>query len=137
MGIPHACYTSGHNQPTPAVTNYYLNKFLNPEKLLEVKYCYLPNNMTFKTFKKKHHLTEKKFINLQGNLRLMTLNDVDSVFKLNQKQLEGCKLIYDWTKEDLIHALMPKDNVVWTYVVENLVDGEMTVTDFFSIHRML
>jgi glycylpeptide N-tetradecanoyltransferase len=82
MGYPQACYTSGHAQPTPACTNYYMNKFLNPSKLVEVKYCFLPNNMTFKQFEKKHHLTDSSFINLKGTMRLMEMKDVDTVFKL-------------------------------------------------------
>lgn len=123
MGIPHACYTSGHAQPTPAVTNYYLNKFLNPEKLVEVKYCIMPSNMTFKQFKKQHHLTDKKFINLKGTLRLMEKKDIPTVFKLWKKQLEGCTFNYKWTQEEMTHYLFPKENVVWTYVVENLVNG--------------
>jgi proteasome assembly chaperone (PAC2) family protein len=32
---------------------------------------------------------------------------------------------------------MPRDNVVWTYVIENTVKGQKKVTDFFSVHRML
>ena len=32
--------------------------------------------------------------------------------------------------------MLPKDNIVWTYVIENEIDGKKTVTDFFSMYRI-
>jgi hypothetical protein len=50
--------------PTPFVTCHYLNRFLNPSKLVEVKYCNMPSGMTFKDFNKKHRLPDKKGIKI-------------------------------------------------------------------------
>jgi hypothetical protein len=33
-----------------------------------------------------------------------------------------------------MHYLLPKENIVYTWVIENEVDGKMAVTDFFSMH---
>lgn len=35
-----------------------------------------------------------------------------------------------------MQILMPVEGVVWTWVIENLVDNKLTITDFFSMHRM-
>jgi len=48
LGIPQALYTSGHTMPTPFVTSHYMNRFLNPSKLAEAKYCHCPANMSLK-----------------------------------------------------------------------------------------
>lgn len=40
------------------------------------------------------------------------------------------------TQDELKHMLLPLDEVVWTYVIENDVDGKKQVTDFFSMHRL-
>lgn len=82
MGIPQALYTSGHTMPTPFVTSHYMNRFLNPTKLVECKYTNMPANMSFKDFNRKHRLPDKKTINLIGNVRRMTKKDVAPVLKL-------------------------------------------------------
>lgn len=37
------------------------------------------------------------------------------------------------SQDDIIHFLFPKEEVVWTYVIE---DAEKKVTDFFSMYRL-
>ena len=41
-GLNQAFYTSAHSMPTPFVTTHFMNRFLNPKKLLEVKYTSIP-----------------------------------------------------------------------------------------------
>ena len=136
MGIPLAMYTSGHTKPTPFVTTHYLNKFINPIKLAEVKYCNVPPSMTLKQFEKYHRLPDKKGINIKGDMRLMAKKDLSAVFKLFNQQQEKYKFRYKVSQEELMQYLLPLDEVVWTWVIENLVDGKVQITDFFSIHRM-
>jgi glycylpeptide N-tetradecanoyltransferase len=64
----------------------------------------------------------------------MTKKDLSVVFKLWNKQQEKYKLRYKLSQEELMHWLLPKENVVWTWVIENMVDGKVQVTDFFSMH---
>jgi len=111
--------------PTPFVTCHYLNKFLNPSKLVEVKYCNKPADMSFKDFNKKHRLPDKKGIKIQGEIRPMVKKDLSIVFKLWNKQQEKYKLRYKMSQEELMHWLLPKENVVWTWVIENMVDGKI------------
>ena len=129
-------YTSGHTKPTPFATTYYMNRFINPSKLCEMKYTNMPATMSFKEFDKKHSLPKKENINIKGNLRLMVKKDLNVVYKLWNQQQEKYKLRYKCTMEEIKHYLFPQDNVVWTYVIENEVDGKKQVTDFFSMHRL-
>lgn len=122
--------------PTPFVTCHYMNKFINPTKLVEVKYCNLPASMSFKEFNKKHRMPDLKTINITGDIRAMQKKDLSVVFKLWNKQQEKYKFRYKVSQEELMQYLLPKADVVWTYVIENMVDGKVQVTDFFSMHRL-
>jgi hypothetical protein len=44
-----------------------------------------------------------------------------------------------WSQEDIMWFLLPKekDNLVWTYVIENNDEnGKIEITDFFSMNRI-
>ena len=64
IGIPHAMYTSGHTMPTPFVTCHYMNRFINPSKLCEIKYTNMPASMSFKEFDRKYALPKKETIKI-------------------------------------------------------------------------
>lgn len=68
-GFPQAFYTSGHSKPTPFTTSHYLNRFLNPAKLCQIKYTNCPQGMDLKTFEKRYRLPDKKGINIEGTVR--------------------------------------------------------------------
>ena len=53
-----------------------------------------------------------------------------------QLQQEKYKFKYQFTLEEIKHFLMPRENVVWTYVIEDKIDGKAVVTDFFSMTRL-
>lgn len=65
----HAMYTSGHTMPTPFVTTHYMNRFINPSKLCEIRYTNMPFNMSLKEFDKRHALPKKDRIHIQGTVR--------------------------------------------------------------------
>ena len=75
-------YTSGHVMPTPVVTSHYFNRFLNPSKLVEMKYCNLPASMSLKEFNAKYKMPNKQNIGIKGDIRLMLKKDLSSVYKL-------------------------------------------------------
>lgn len=62
--------------PTPFVTTHYMNRFLNPSKLCQIKYTNMPAMMSFKDFDKKHILPKKSTIKLTGELRAMEKRDL-------------------------------------------------------------
>ena len=40
------------------------------------------------------------------------------------------------SKEEIIHFLLTKNGIVWTWVIENEVSGKKEITDFFSVNRL-
>lgn len=81
-------------------------------------------------------LPEKDSYSIIGNMRLMEKKDAAGVLKLLNKQLEGCQLKQKMSQEELLHTMMPRDNLIWTYVVENEVDGQLTISDFWCMKRI-
>tara|TARA_B110000305_G_C19289909_1_gene563645 strand:+ start:556 stop:1002 length:447 start_codon:yes stop_codon:yes gene_type:complete len=44
---------------------------------------------------------------------------------------------YKFSQDDVVHWILPKDEVVWTWVIENEDEkGNKVVTDFFSMYRL-
>jgi len=66
----------------------------------------------------------------------MLKKDLSAVFKLFNIQQAKYTFKYKVSQEEIMHYLLPKDEVVWTWVIENEVDGKLQVTDFFSCHRL-
>lgn len=66
----------------------------------------------------------------------MVKKDVSAVHKLLQDQTEKYKIKYKMSHEDIMHHILPKDDIVWSYVIENEVDGKLKVTDFFAMNRL-
>ena len=63
--------------------------------------------------------------------------NTSTVLKLFNMQQAKYKIHYKMSQDDIIHHLMPKENVVWTYVIENIdIDGKKYVSDFFSMYRL-
>ena len=63
----------------------------------------------------------------------MEKKDITAVLKLYKEQMEKYKMYYKFSQDDVVHFMMPKDEVVWTWVIE---DDKKQVTDFFSMHRL-
>ena len=118
-GLPQAYYTSAHSMPTPFATCHFMNRFINSKKLVEIKYTNKPHNMTFPQFEKRYRMPDKKGINLKGSVRLMEKRDITAVQKLYNEQVSKFKIYYKHSQEETIHFLIPKNDLVWTYVVEN------------------
>ena len=74
--------------------------------------------------------------NIIGSCRAMKSKDAASVLKLYNKQMESKKIKYKMSQEEILHYLVPRDGILWTWVIENEVEGKLQVTDFFSMHRV-
>ena len=63
----------------------------------------------------------------------MEKKDISQVLKLYKQQMERCaKMYYKFSQDDISYFMLPKEGVVWTYVIE---DDKKQVTDFFTMHR--
>lgn len=63
----------------------------------------------------------------------MTKKDVQSVQKLLINYLDGFKLRLKLREQDVAHMLLPREDIVFSYVVEN---DDHQVTDFISFYRL-
>lgn len=64
----------------------------------------------------------------------MTAKDVNQVYKLVKDYLKQFKLAPKYSIEEVAHLLLPRNGVVYTYVVETIDTKE--VTDFVSFYRL-
>ena len=105
--------------PTPFCTSHYMNRFINSKKLVEIKYTNKPPNVSMKQFEKRYELPERKGIEIEGTIRKMEKKDISTVLKLHNNQQKLYKVHYKMSQDDIIHFMLPKDEVVWTYVIED------------------
>ncbi|KAM8723294.1 glycylpeptide N-tetradecanoyltransferase 1 [Sparus aurata] len=129
QGIFQAVYTAGVVLPKPVGTCRYWHRSLNPRKLIEVKFSHLSRNMTMQRTMKLYRLPEAP---KTSGLRPMTKKDVPVVHRLLREYLSQFNLVPAMTPEEVEHWLLPQENIIDTYLVEN--DGK--VTDFLSFYTL-
>lgn len=127
-GFWQAVYTAGINLTKPVSECVYYHRALNLKKLVEVNFTALRPRATMSIAQRLYRLPDKLEI---SNMRVMEKKDVPEVFNLLSKELADNTALYPiFTKEDIEHILLPRENVVVSYVRE--LDGK--VTDFFSFY---
>ncbi|KAM6897016.1 glycylpeptide N-tetradecanoyltransferase 2-like [Xenentodon cancila] len=130
QGIYQAVYTAGTVLPTPLSSSSEWHRPLNTRKLMEVNYPGLRQNMNRQRALKFNRLPE--VTKVQG-LRPMTKDDVGLIHTLLQKNLSELHLSNLLSPQDVEHWLLPRENVIDTYVVEG-GDGALTdVVSFYSV----
>ncbi|KIJ16792.1 hypothetical protein PAXINDRAFT_131704 [Paxillus involutus ATCC 200175] len=144
-GVAQAIYTAGVVIPTPVSTCRYYHRSLNIPKLIDVKFTYVPRNMTLARMIRifKTDATPS----LPG-LREIEEKHVGEVADLFARYMQRFDMVPIMTVDEIQHQFIsgrgdmdqPSDNyrrpkqVTWTYVVE---DPEThRVTDFFSFYSL-
>ncbi|KAF2709506.1 N-myristoyl transferase [Pleomassaria siparia CBS 279.74] len=134
-GVTQAVYTVGNLLPTPVSTCRYFHRALDWEKLYDVGFSPLPHGSTKQRQVIRYKLPDKTAT--QG-LRLMEAKDVDAVLDLLKRYLERIDLAQVFDKTELEHWICPKEapkeQVVWSYVVED--PHSKKITDFFSFYNL-
>ncbi|KIM97490.1 hypothetical protein OIDMADRAFT_130838 [Oidiodendron maius Zn] len=129
-----AIYTAGIVLPTPVSTTRYYHRSIDWQKLNDVGFSPLPRGSKpqyqIMKYKLPDHTSTK-------GLRPMEAKDVDGVLNLLRSYLEKFDMAPMYTREEVVHWLLPKeadpsDQVIWTYVVEDATTKE--ITDFFSFY---
>ena len=73
----------------------------------------------------------------------MEKKDLSAVYKLFKMQQEKYSFRYKLSQDELMFYILPRPEVVWTWVIENEVEVEdkqkgkimkVQITDFFSMH---
>lgn len=131
-GIFQAVYTAGTQLPRPITTCRYWHRLLNPKKLVEVGFTRLGPRMTMSRTIKLHRLPLECTLN---GLRQMHANDCSDVATILSRYLHKFRLAPEMTSEDVKHWLLPRDGVVYSYVLEGNGAGS-GVTDLVSFYSL-
>lgn len=126
-----AVYTAGVVLPKPVAKCRYAHRSLNPKKLIEVKFSYLPPRTTMAS-----HIKNLKLPNKPANfmLRAMCLDDVAGVTDLLANYLKNStKLQQVFTAAEVRHIFLPRPGVVNTFVKEGL---NKSITDMCSFYHL-
>lgn len=115
-----AIYTAGIVLPTPVSTTRYYHRSIEWQKLNDVGFSPLPRGSKPQYQIMKYKLPDQT--STKG-LRPMEERDVDAVLDLLKSYLEKFDMAPIYTREEVVHWLLHKDNdpneqVVWSYVVE-------------------
>uniref|UniRef100_A0A8C9XIF0 Glycylpeptide N-tetradecanoyltransferase n=2 Tax=Sander lucioperca TaxID=283035 RepID=A0A8C9XIF0_SANLU len=130
QGLHQAVYTAGIVLPTPMSSCRCWHRLLNPRKLTEVTYPGLRQNMNLQRALKFNRLPE---VTKTPGLRPMTKEDVVGIHSLLQANLRKFYLSPVLSLLEIEHWLLPRGNVIDTYVVEGN-DGTLTdVVSFYSV----
>ncbi|ERN15363.1 glycylpeptide N-tetradecanoyltransferase 1 [Amborella trichopoda] len=127
--IWQAAYTAGVVLPTPVCSCQYWHRSLNPKKLIEVGFSRLGARMTMSRTIKLYKLPEST---VTLGFRAMELRDIPTVTLLLRTYLAQFDVAPDFDENDVEHWLLPKENVVHSYLVEN--PETLEITDFCSFY---
>ncbi|XP_048234063.1 glycylpeptide N-tetradecanoyltransferase 1-like [Ricinus communis] len=126
-----AAYTAGVVLPTPVATCQYWHRSLNPKKLIDVGFSRLGARMTMSRTIKLYKLPEST---ATSGFRKMELHDVPAVTRLIRNYLSQFIVAPDFDENDVEHWLLPKEDVVDSFVVESPETRD--ITDFCSFYTL-
>ncbi|XP_057866127.1 glycylpeptide N-tetradecanoyltransferase 1 [Cryptomeria japonica] len=129
--IWQAAYTAGVVLPTPIATCQYWHRSLNPKKLIDVGFSRLGARMTMSRTIKLYRLPEST---ITPGFRAMERHDVPAVTRLLRNYLSKFAVAPDFNEDDVEHWLLPTENVVDSFLVENPDTHE--ITDFCSFYTL-
>ncbi|XP_022885051.1 glycylpeptide N-tetradecanoyltransferase 1-like [Olea europaea var. sylvestris] len=129
--IWQAAYTAGVVRPTPIATCQYWHRSLNPKKLIDVGFSRISGRMTKNRTIKLYKLPDQT---VTPGFRKMEPHDVPAVSRLLKNYLKKLIFAPDFDEDDVEHWLLPKENVVDSYLVESPETHE--ITDFCSFYTL-
>jgi len=126
--IYHATYTAVLKMPRPISKLQFFHRFLDPKKLVECGFAFVPRNSTISRMNRLARVAPETTIE---GLRPMIPADVPVVTQiLNQYLSSNVKFAPVYDEEDVAHWFLPRDNCLRCFVKET--DGN--VTDMFSYY---
>jgi len=121
--------------PTPIGETTYYHRSLNPKKLIDVGFSSLPKNMPMARYIKMQKIKEETVI---PGIRAMEKKDVKAVHQLLNDYLKKFSLSIQFTADEVEHFLIPRENVIESFVIESEVEGnkKKQITDFISFYSL-
>jgi glycylpeptide N-tetradecanoyltransferase len=129
-GTWQAAYTAGVVLPKPVAVARYWHRTLNAKKLIDVGFTRLPAKMTLMRTIKYYKMEPKE---LSAGVRSMRPDDAPAVTRLLAAYLARYDYAPVLDESEVLHWLLPREGVVYSYVVESETG---TVTDFFSFYNL-
>lgn len=123
-----AIYTAGTLIPKPFGSANYYHRNINYNKLIECKFTSKPKN---KALLKLYNLPEE--VSTPG-FRAIRKKEIKKIYPQLQEYLAKFKMSIHFTPEEAVHFLTPKEDVVYSYVVEDPETKEFT--DFISFYSL-
>ena len=127
--IWQALHTGGVVLPSPVSSCRYAHRPLNWSKLYDVEFTALPANATKTQMIAKYTLPKTPI----SNIKLMEERHVDEAFELFNKYQQRFELRPNFDKEEFRHWILTREDVVYSYIIEN---DEGKVTDFVSFYSL-
>jgi glycylpeptide N-tetradecanoyltransferase len=124
--IFQAVYTASVNLPNKLATVKYYHRILNVKKMASVGFYELPNN-NLPLYEKLFAANMPELDN-SYTIRLLELKDIDICLDKLNNNLKKYNLTHIFNKNSFIHYFMPKNNIIYTYVIEK----ENIITDMIS-----
>ena len=117
--------------PKAFTKSQYFYRVINLKKLLDVQYTYLPNNkMSLGNALKKYDLPDEPKI---SGFRKMEAKDLEQIYNLILLRNKKYKIYEILDIKEVEHWFLPRNNIVYTYVLE---DEEHKITDFCSFYSI-
>jgi glycylpeptide N-tetradecanoyltransferase len=124
-GVWHAVYTAVAELPNTLSNVTYYHRFINIRKLMDIDFINRKNN-TLSIMERLHKIKEPEV-----KMRLLQKEDIPQCVEKLNKKLNNFKLTHVFDNESFEHYFMPRENVIYTYVVEK--DGKV-ITDLISYY---
>eukprot|EP01156_Anaeramoeba_ignava_P019472 Anaeramoba_ignava/a96272_119.p1 GENE.a96272_119~~a96272_119.p1 ORF type:complete len:400 (+),score=103.73 a96272_119:170-1369(+) len=128
-GIFQAVYTAGRLLPSPVATATYYHRIINNEKLLDVGFTQLDEDTTLEKMKRLNKIPEKLAC---SNLKKIEKANIPSACKLLNDYLAKKTISVQFDEAEFEWLFVSRDNVVYTYVIEN--EKNHQVTDLLSFY---
>lgn len=126
-----AIYTAGIVIPKPVAECTYYHRNLNTKKLIDVGFSSVPHGRSKSVHIKLLSLPKAPTIQ---NVRKMEKKDVKKVQALLEEYLQNFDLTFHFNKEEIQHFFLPRDKVMYSYVVTDPETDE--ITDFISYYSL-
>lgn len=129
-GIWQAVYTAGIVISKPVGKCQYYHRLINIKKLVNVGFSYIPKRQSLSGLIKANKLPDKI---ITPGFREAKLDDIPQICNLLKNYLKKTSLYPIFDEEEVAYWFMPRNNIIYCYVVE---DKNGNITDIISFHSI-